>query len=236
MSISGVLGWLILLIFIPHSKQTKKEASLRLSAYILVLKNKFAMVYILLAALLMATYYTFVGMASLLFIEGLGLTLSEFGVYMAIATLTFGIPSIFSGKLIKLVGKKHALFAILLLLFSFVIIAALLILNEVSVPAFILFASMLFIVGMIMPVNEGFALALESAADAKGQVSALISNFKWIFTIIGVQTASYFYHGRYLSVGLTLMTMIIACILLAIFAYRKDPKITIALQAAPEKN
>ena len=231
MAMSGVLGGVILLIFIPRSNVTREKVRLHINEYLPVLKNKASMQYILLSALLMATYYTFVGTASLLFVEGLGLSLSDFGMYMSIATLTFGLFSIFSGKIFKLAGKRNTLFASMLLLCHFLVAAFLLAINSVNTPALILSTNMLFIVGMIAPLNEGFALALKNAPEAQGKVSALISTFKWLFTVIGVQTASYFYHGSYFPIGITLISMISLCVLLIIFVYRQDSKLKITLNS-----
>ena len=69
-AMSGDLGFFILLIFIPRSNVTRGKVRVHINEYLPVLKNKAAMQYILLSALLMATYYTFVGTAPLLFVEG----------------------------------------------------------------------------------------------------------------------------------------------------------------------
>lgn len=222
MAISGVLGLIALALFIPNDKQHNKDVSLHLNAYFPVLKNKTTLLYILWISLIPGAYYTFVGIASLLFVEGLGLTLSEFGVYMGVVTFTFGFFSVLSGKIMKWMGKKMAFNVSLLFLLGYLLSTMVLISGVGNTPELIILSTMLFAVGAVVPVNEGFVLALESMPEAKGKISALVSTLKWILTIIGVQTASYFYRGSYLPIGLTLLVMMIFSFLLMMLTFQRD--------------
>ncbi len=231
MAVSGVLGMLTLAVFIPNDKQRNDEVGLHLKEYIPVLKNGMTLLYLVWVSLLPAIFYTFVGMASLLLIKGLGVSLSSFGLYMSAITFTFGAFSIFSGKVIKLLGKKKAFNVSLLFLLAFLVSTMTLVTGVVeSSPARIIFSILLFEIGAVIPVNEGLVLALESMPEAKGKISALHSLFKWVFTVIGVQTSSYFYYGHYLPIGITLFVMILIILLLMRITYKKDAKFRNALE------
>lgn len=229
MVITGLLGWLALALFIPNDKQHNKEVGLHLNEYIPVLKNKTAFLYILWISLIPGAYYTFVGMASLLFVEGLDVPLDRFGIYMGMITFTFGIFSVFSGKIMALIGKKNAFNISLIFLLGYLLSTLMLIGGIANTPEMIVFSSLLFAIGAVVPINEGFVLALESMPEAKGKISALISTLKWVFTMLGVQTASYFYHGSYAPIAVTIFLMISFSFLLLILTYKKDPHFKAAL-------
>jgi len=234
MTISGVLGLIALALFIPSDKQNNKEVGLHLNEYFPVLKNKTTMLHIIWISLIPGAYYTFVGIASLLFVKGFGLSLSQFGIYMGMITFTFGLFSIFSGKIMKLMGRKNAFKVSLLFLAGFLLSTLLLVSGGVkNTPELILFSTILFAIGCVIPINEGFVLALESMPDAKGKISALVSTLKWVLTMTGVQTASYFYHGSYLPIGITLFVMIILSLLLMIISYKKDVHFQHAFKSKP---
>lgn len=223
MAISGMLGLLALALFIPNDKQNNQEVGLHLNEYFPVLKNRTTLLYVVWISLIPGAYYTFVGIASLLFVRGFGLSLAQFGIYMGVITFTFGFFSIFSGKIMKLTGRKKAFNISLVFLAGFLLSTLLLVCGVVkSTPELVLFSTILFSIGAVIPINEGFVLALESMPEAKGKISALVSTLKWILTIAGVQTASYFYHGSYLPIGITLFVMIIFSFLLMIISYKKD--------------
>lgn len=222
MAISGALGLLVLSLFVPNDKQHNKEIGLHLNEYLPVLKNKTTMLYIFWISLIPGAYYTFVGIASLLFVKGFGLSLSEFGIYMGVITFTFGFFSILSGKIMELMGRRNAFHVSLLFLLGFLLSIAALVSGIKNTPEFVLLSTLLFSIGAVIPINEGFVLAMESMPEAKGKISALVSTLKWVLTMIGVQTASYFYHGSYLPIGITLFVMIILSLFVMIITYKKD--------------
>lgn len=119
-------------------------------------------------------------------------------------------------------GRRNAFNVSLLFLFGFLLSIAALVSGIKNTPELVLLSTLLFSIGAVIPINEGFVLAMESMPEAKGKISALVSTLKWVLTMIGVQTASYFYHGDYLPIGITLFVMIILSLLLMIVTYKKD--------------
>lgn len=222
MLFGGGAAALILTYVVPKDKEYNPEAKFGLGHYMSLLKHRKAMLYVTFVSLMIATYYTFVGTASLLFIQGFGLDLSEFGFFMASATLTYGLLSIFSGSLIIFFGKK-TLFKVSISFLLFHLVASAYLLFHSDADAILVLAvSLIFVLGMVIPVNEGFVMALESMEGGQARASALIGTLKWVFTIIGVQTASHFFHGAYLPIVMTLMLMIGFSMIILLFAYTKD--------------
>lgn len=222
MAISGVLGLLALMLYVPNDQRNEKDVGLHLKEYMPVLRNKTTMLYVFWISLIPGAYYSFVGMASLLYVDGLGLTLSQFGVYMGTLTFTFGFVSVLSGKIMKLMSRAMAFNVSIVCLLAFLISTLVLISGVEYTPLIILLSTLLFAVGCVIPINEGFVLAMESMPEAKGKISALVSTLKWILTMIGVQTSSYFYQGSYLPIGLMLFVMIFFSLILMIVTYKKD--------------
>ncbi|BEU77990.1 multidrug effflux MFS transporter [Enterobacter asburiae] len=221
---TGIIAIATIYIGIPSDNTGDSGIKLGLSQYTPVLKSINTMIYIVFVSMLIATYYTFVGLASLFFIQGLGMGLRDFGYYMAALTLTFGIYSIFSGKIIKLLGKFNAFLMSIVFIGLFIISSTLVIIFDLASPLFILACVLLFVVGMVVPVNEGYVMALESFPDGKARASALIGTLKWIFTVAGVQTASIFFNGNFKAIGVTLTVMLSLSISLMFMAYAKDSR------------
>ncbi len=222
MAISGLMGIIALKLFIPSDKQHNKEIGLHLNEYLPVLKNKRVSLYIIWLSLIPGAYYTFVGIASLLFIKGLKLSLFEFGFYMGITTFAFGSFSIFSGTIMRWLGRKRTFNISVILLVCFLALTLFLVITDNHRPELIVLSTVLFAIGAIIPINEGFVLTLENLPEAKGKISALVSTFKWIFTIMGVQTASYFYQDNYVPIGLTLFVMMLISLTLMVMTFRRD--------------
>ncbi|HEC5301892.1 TPA: MFS transporter [Enterobacter asburiae] len=228
---TGFLAIAIVYSGIPSDKAGGSSIKLGLRQYIPLLKNTNAMIYIAFVSMLIASYYTFVGLASLLFIQGLGMGLRDFGLYMSASTLTFGIYSIFSGKIIKYFGKFNVFLMSLIFIGLFIISSIGIIIFDIASPLLIIASVLLFILGMVVPVNEGYVMGLESFPDGQARASALIGTLKWVFTVAGVQTASIFFNGNYKAIGITLTLMISVSIFLMVMAYAKDNRFRILLNS-----
>jgi MFS transporter, DHA1 family, multidrug resistance protein len=221
----GILSLLSFYAIIPNDKIYKKNISLNILHYITLLKNKIILLYLISACLIIGAYYSFVAIAPILYMESLGVSLKNFGFYQGVLTLTFGIFSISNGLIINLIGRKNtflfSLFLILAFIVSNIFITAINIQNPIVITGVMLLLS----IGFVFPCNVLISLALNTDPEAKGRVSALISTFKWIFAVIGVQCASFFYMQNYLSLGITISTMIFLSVLISYILWRSDPRL-----------
>lgn len=222
--ILGILALIAFAIFIPSDKKNDKKIKINLYEYVHLLRNKLVALYVVVLCLTIGAYYTFVGIAPILFIESLGVSLQYFGLYLGAMTLTFGIFSIISGRVIKILGKKISILGSVLMIVLFLIASLCMIIFGVQSPAIIILVMLLLSVGFVIPCNIMFVLALETIPAAKGRISALISTTKWIFASIGIQAASYFYSHSYSSVGIIVTFMVFLSFILSAFIWKEDKR------------
>jgi DHA1 family bicyclomycin/chloramphenicol resistance-like MFS transporter len=227
--ILGIIAAIAFQIFVPSDKIKNSNLRISLKEYIPVLKNKITMLYVIMLCLTIGAYYSFVGLAPILYTEALGVSLYNFGFYQGALTLTFGVFSIISGSLIKLFGKKLCLYVSLFLIGGFLIVNPLLIIFNIATPLNITLTMLMLSIGFVVPCNAIFVLTLDKIPEAKGKISALISTTKWVFTIIGLQVAGFFYAKSYASVGTITTLMVVVSLSLAALLWKKDSKLKTTL-------
>jgi MFS family permease len=164
-------------------------------------------------------------MASLLYVNVLGVNLEHFGLHLGSLTLAFGLVSIFSGKIIKILGKKASFYGSLFFVFACIITNVILITFNINNPYIITISMFFQSIGFVIPCNTLFPLAISIKKDASGKVSALIATLKWIATIIGVQSASFFYTGAYFPIGFTIVIMLLLSIMLCAILWKEDDRL-----------
>lgn len=223
--ILGIIALVLFQIFIPNDKTYNPAIKIGILQYIALMKNKIIALYVLTLCLTIGAYYTFVGLAPILFIEAFNVKLEYFGMYQGLMTLTFGIFSLVSGKVVQLIGKTKSIFASLFLIFCFCISSLLFVIFDVRNPNLIMGGMLLLSVGVVIPCNAIFVRALEILPEAKGRISALISTMKWVFSVIGIQTASYFYNDSYKSIGIVITFMILFSVLCGKFLINNDKQL-----------
>ena len=195
-----ILGILALLSFqsvIPDDKKYNKEIKIHIKQYFKLLKDKMVFLYITTICLTIGAYYSFVGIAPILYIESLGVDLKKFGLYQGTLTLVFGTFSIISGTVLNILGKKKSFIMSISLIIMFIVTNFSIIALKTTNPLVITSTLLLLSIGFVIPCNALFILALELIPGAKGRISALISTMKWVFAVIGIQSASFFYNGSY---------------------------------------
>ncbi len=226
--ILGLLALIAFQLFVPDDKKHEKGMTINIKDYFLILKNQTVFLYVVTLCLCIGAYYTFVGLAPILYIEALGVNLRHFGFYQGALTLTFGVFSIISGVVINKIGKKVSVIMSFTLIILFVIINAAIIIFKINNPTIITLTLLLLSIGFVIPCNIMFVLALEIVPEAKGRVSALITTIKWIFAIMGVQGASYFYNNSYFSIGIFITIMVFISIILFLKLWKMDKNLRIA--------
>ena len=221
----GIAVLILFILFIPNDKKHEKSVRINIKEYFVLLKNKLVLLYVTVLCLMIASYYTFVGLAPIVYMEALGVSLKYFGFYQGALTLTFGIFSILSGGVIKLLGKKNSLIASIFCILAFIVINLILVFAGVKSALAVTLTSVLLSIGFVIPCNVMFVLVLEILPQAKGRVSALISTLKWVITIIGIQVASYYYNHSYFSLGITTTLMVSTALVVSIKLWRADERI-----------
>jgi DHA1 family bicyclomycin/chloramphenicol resistance-like MFS transporter len=217
----GIISFLFFQI-IPPDKTHDKDLKISIKYYISLMKNRLVFLYVIVICLTIASYYTFVALAPILYIESLGVNLKQFGFYQGSLTLVFGIFSIASGWVIKLLGKKVSFYFSLFLIIAFIFTNIIISVLGVRDPIIITLTLLMLSVGFVIPCNMMFVLALDIIPQAKGKISALISTIKWVFAVIAIQGASLFYNGGYAPIGIVITFLVAISFLLAIILWKED--------------
>jgi DHA1 family bicyclomycin/chloramphenicol resistance-like MFS transporter len=224
LAIFGILSLIIFSLVIKADDKNHKGVEISLAEYLPVFKSKIALIYLVCLCSAIGGYYTFVAIAPLIYVKSFGVPLRDFGFYQGTLTLTFGIFSIFSGKIIKMIGKKIAFSSSMILIISCNLFLILFVIFNVKSAFYITAAILLMSIGWVYPINLLYVITLDILEDASGRLSAMVNIFKWLFSIAGFQMASYFYSDDFRSTGLTMLGIDLLSIGLIFYLYFKDQK------------
>lgn len=169
-------------------------------------------------------YWIFVGIAPLLYIKTLGVSLVDFGYYQGSLAFLFAIGSLFSGLAInRFPTKTLLLFSAYIFLFGFVTLGWATLAKNPS-PLEITLAFLPFVMGQIFPGAILFPLALNFLPHSKGKIAALIQGGRLIFSALGLQLAGYLYRGSFRETGLILLVFM-GIAILTLFHILKEPEL-----------
>jgi DHA1 family bicyclomycin/chloramphenicol resistance-like MFS transporter len=222
LAIFGILSLIIFSLAIKSDEHNNKNIQISIAEYLPIFKSKIILIYLIILCSEIGGYYTFVAMAPLIYVKSFGLSLSYFGFYQATLALTFGLFSIFSSRIINIIGKKKAFFSSMCLIIIsnlfFIIFVIFNTKNALYITATMMVAS----ISWVYPINLIYVMALDSLKNTGGRVSAMINISKWIFGIIGFQMASYFYSNDFRSTGIAMLMLNIISISLIFYLYFKN--------------
>jgi DHA1 family bicyclomycin/chloramphenicol resistance-like MFS transporter len=188
------------IIFLPKGV-VNRDVSLSLKEYAPVVKSRKAFLYILTIVLILQSYWIFIGISPIFYMEDLGVSLKQFGFYQGILAATFGIISLTSGIYIKRFGSQKCFFFSVLFLMGFLAVLPILMLLNTRNPMIITGVMLLQSLGVIFPINVLWPLMLESVPDARGRLAAVAVGSRLVVTALSIQIASYFYDGTIRSLG-----------------------------------
>ncbi|MFP3018273.1 MAG: MFS transporter [Candidatus Tisiphia sp.] len=203
--ISGVL-------FIPKG-QVNYNVKISLKEYGLVFKSRKAIYYIITLLMLFQGYWVFIGIAPILYMRDLGVSIQQFGFYQGAMAAVFSAVSFSSSYLLKNFGQKKCFFFSILMLVAFIIAAIVLVICKINDPLTITIVTQLVAIGMIFPCNILFPLLLESIPNAKGRITAIFVSGRLIVTALCLQLVSYFYQGTFKPLAIVMcITIVIALV------------------------
>lgn len=153
-------------------------------------------------------YWIFVGMAPLLYMEDLGVSLADFGYYQGSLALIFGVGSVAMGfVIVRVNAQKMLMVSGYLFGLSFLTIGASA-LYDTPQALLITLAIVPFVVAQIIPNNLLYPVCLNYIPQAKGRVSALLQGGRLVFSALSLQIAGYFYQGSFQNIGLLLCVFV----------------------------
>lgn len=217
------------IVFIPAHKPPKNKESISLQSYMPILKSKPMMLLIANLIFMFTPYWIFLGMSSILYMDGLGVSLAHYGYYQGAWALIFAFGSLLSGLIIKICDSKKLLkISSCILVVSFFIIACTTIFDCRN-PLLIMLGFLPFSIAGIIPGIITYPLFLNMMPQAKGKVSALFSVIRLIFTGIALELAGYYYVGSFQVIG-TILTVIILFAVITTFMILRNQKIMGAIE------
>ncbi len=210
----ALIGFISIFIFryaisksvkISEQVQNNKEKAVTLKDYLPIFKSKMTMIFIFTACTSIAAYYSFVGMSSMIYVEGFGVDVRHFGFYQGSLVLAFGVFSMLNQQIINLIGKKNLLKISLALIFLFLIGNCFVIVLNIKNANIITPLLICWSIGVVHPVNIIYMKTLNYMKNANSRVNALLTLFKWLFSIAGFQIASYFFTGDFRVNGIIIL-------------------------------
>jgi DHA1 family bicyclomycin/chloramphenicol resistance-like MFS transporter len=200
-------------LFIPNHLGDK-TVSLSPKTYLPLLCSPIFMTFMGAICLLITPYWVFIGMAPILYMHTLGISLKAFGYYQGSLAGVFSIVCLLSPMILLHAGKKNCLLAgMVFCLLSALSMSILLILHNHQ-PLLITAAVLFMAAGAVFPVNILFPLALTVLDNSKGRASAVLLAGRLLLTAVTLSIVSYFYDNSFFTTGLS---MIIALVLSMLF-------------------
>ena len=216
----GLFCLILSYCWIPDSKHNL-AVRLSLRGYLPIFQSPIALLYIAIIVLLVADYWTFVGLAPILYMESLGVSLSHYGFYQGALALAFSIMSFSSGYWIKKFGQKACFYFGVKILGLYIIASTTLIVFDVRNPAWITGVLTLASIGALFPINMLYPLMLETMPEAKGRISSIQVGGRLLVAAFAIQGVSYVYTGSFRPLGIAMIAMYLAAFGLGIVLFRR---------------
>jgi DHA1 family bicyclomycin/chloramphenicol resistance-like MFS transporter len=205
--IIGICSWLFTFFYLDHSK--KSSSKIDFKSYLKVLTEKKSLYYVITICLLIQPYWVFIGISPLFYIKSLGVDIKSFGFYQGSCAAVFSLVSLYSGFLLKRVGKKRCFIYSMYLHIIFVITTTFLVIADIRDPILITSNMIILSIGCVMPLNILWPLSLESIPNSRGKISATLISTRLIMTSILLQSIGYFYQGKFLYIGLPMVIIVL---------------------------
>lgn len=186
--------------------------SLSPKAYWPLLTSKKLMIFVLSIGIMASSYWVFIGMAPLLYMQGMHVPLKHFGFYQGAIAGAFSIVSILSPKLMHWLGNRKCFYYSILLYILSVALILLICLLNINDPILISGTMIIYAISAVFPINIVYPSSLEVIEDSKSRTSALINSTKLILTALMIQTISFFYTNTFLPLGIALLVMMIVAL------------------------
>ncbi len=197
----GVVVFLLTLFFVP-SRTSSQEPEKQDASYKEILTSNSLLLLISHMVILSLPYWIFVGMSPLLYMEDLGVTLSQFGFYQGSLASLFAIGTLLSGIIVnRFSHKKMLIYSNCILVFGLICLLFTTYTNSRS-PLLITASMLPTIVGQIIPVTLLYPLIVNFLPKAKARISALLQVGRLISCALSLQLMGYLYSGSFQSIGL----------------------------------
>jgi DHA1 family bicyclomycin/chloramphenicol resistance-like MFS transporter len=203
-------------IAIP-SKPGNPSVSIALSSYNALLKSRKFLSMAFGICLINAPYWVFVGMAPILYMEAMGVSLQHFGLYQGANSLLFGTVSILSPSILQRFGHQNCFDMGKWVCFISGLMILAVGLLKINNPIVVTAAVLLFSFGAVFPVNILYPISLEEIPNSKSKAAALIQAMRLVITAGILECVSYYYRDNFMSLAIGMF----GCLMLAFILLRK---------------
>ncbi len=228
----GCVAFILSLYWLPKCTPNL-SVRLSLKEYLPIFKSTTALLYIAVISCLVADYWIFVGIAPILYMEGLQVPLAHFGFYQGVLTLAFSIMSFSSGYWLKKFGEKACFSFGVKTLCLFCLGTLGLIIFDVRDPRLITGTLLLSSIGALFPINLLYPLMLDSIPEAKGRLSSLQVGSRLLVAALGIQSVSYIYSGSFRPLGIAMITLYLVTFGLGVALFKRVSIFTTNTTQAP---
>jgi DHA1 family bicyclomycin/chloramphenicol resistance-like MFS transporter len=215
----GLLTLIMTVVFIPSYKLPQHHETQQVQSYISLLLSRPMRLLMVHIIFMFVPYWIFVGMSPILFMEDLGVSLSQFGYYQGLLAFVYGLGSILFGMVVTRFNEKKMLIVSNYIFIGGLICIAIVTFQDSVNPLIITLSLLPFAIGQIIPSAILYPLSLNFKPQAKGRASAMIQGGRLIFSAMSLQVAGYFYQGSFRNIGLmigvfvflTIVTLVMVC-------------------------
>ncbi|MGX6960726.1 MAG: multidrug effflux MFS transporter [Rickettsia endosymbiont of Pentastiridius leporinus] len=199
----GIISLILGILFIPEGK-TNKNVRISLKEYLPVFKSRKAIYYILTMIFLAQGYWIFIGIAPILYMQDLGVTLEHFGLYQGSMAALFSVMSFSSGYCFNKFSIKNCFYFGIIFITLFILGSAILVIYDINNPLIITIVTLLLSLGVIYPINILWPLLLEAIPNGKARMTAIFTSARLIITAFGLQLVGFLYNGTFTPLGVTI--------------------------------
>lgn len=217
----GIISLILTSFYLPET-DINRNKKISIKEYMPILGSAKAILYILAIAFAMQSYWVFIAMSPILYINDLGVSLKNFGLYQGSIAATFAFGSISSGYFFKKYGQLNCLIISAIFSGIFFIGIVLLVYFRVNNPLLITFVMLFEAIGMVYPINTFCILSLTAVKNAKAKIGALSVAGRLLVSAISVEIASYYYNKSFVSIGTAIYTTLlisVVCLYILIKKY-----------------
>ncbi len=216
----GIMAIVLTHLFIPANPPPKPEADRPQVGYAAIFRSKPLVVLVGHFITQFMPYWIFVGMSPLLFIDGLGVSLSHFGYYQGSIGLIFGVGSFLFALVVNRFHQiKMLKFSVYIFVVGFITLFWVTVVDSPN-PLLITLTFIPFVIGQIIPTTILYPLCLNYIPEAKGRISAILQGGRLVFSAICLQIAGYFYRGSFQEIGVLILIFIFFTIVTLIYVMK----------------
>lgn len=200
---------------LPYDNRKRENIPLSLKTYLPLLQSKVFRTYLFFICAYICSYWTFIGMGSILYIEGFGVPLSNFGYYQGAIAGSFAIISFLSPVFLSKFGHPKCFKVAVILITILAVAIGIVAVCDIRNPLLITMLMCLFAMPMVVPVNIIYPLSLDVIPETKSRAAALINVARLVGSAICIEFISFIYDGRFMQLGLLILGLSIVGLVFA---------------------